>query len=75
MTPGPNLSLRIPPFTKSELKAVIGALEDAGDSCRNSDLVAVLIGRVAAQVKTPRELQKLGADIRAYRVRAKPLGY
>jgi hypothetical protein len=75
MRPNPTLSLRVPPFTKTELQSVVDALKDEGVGLRQDDLVAVLISRAAVFVGNQKALEKLGTEIRTYRAKAKPLGF
>jgi hypothetical protein len=75
MRPNPTHSLRLPPFTAQELKDVVEALKNEGVGLRQDDLVAVLINRATAFVGDKKALDKLGAEIRSYRAKAKPLGF
>jgi hypothetical protein len=75
MRPNPTLSLRVPPFTKTELKKIVNALEGAGVGLRQDDLVAVLIARATVVLTNKNALAKLATEIQAYRAKAKPLGF
>ena len=46
-----------------------------GHGKKQDDLVAVLIHRAAAFTGDPKRLDDLGQEMRAHRIKAKPLGY
>jgi hypothetical protein len=73
--PSTTVALRLPPSSKAELRAVLTALEDRGESVRQEDLVGALLHRAASFVGNDKELGRLGAETRAQRVRAKAEGF
>lgn len=75
MRPNPTLALRVPPFTKKELKAAVKALNDDGVDLRQADLVGTLISRAASLVRDGDALEELGNDVRAYKKKARKLGF
>jgi hypothetical protein len=75
MRPNPTLSLRVPPFTTKELKAVVEALKYDGVDLRHGDLVGALIARAARSVRDANALEQLGADVREYKKKARKLGF
>jgi hypothetical protein len=75
MRPNPTISFRVPPFTTKELKAVLKALKDEGVDLRQDDLVATLISRATAFIGDEVALDDLGDDVRAYKKKARRLGF
>jgi hypothetical protein len=71
----PNVSIRLAPFAKDDLNALVSAVADEGQGCKQPDIVGALIGRAREALNDPNELERLAADVRAYRKRAKPLGF
>jgi hypothetical protein len=73
--PSPNVALRLPPFSKDELIALVAALKDRGDGASQHDLVAVLVHRATSFVGNDKAMDKLAAEMRAQRARARAVGY
>lgn len=80
MTPPPKqppvtVGLRLPPSSKSDLTTVLDALKARGEQLRREDLVGALLHRAVRISKKRTDLDKLGADGRAQRARAKKQGF
>jgi hypothetical protein len=73
--PRVTVGLRLPPSSKAEMRTVLEALADDGQSARQEDLVGALLHRAAALVSAQRDLRRLGADVRAQKARAKKEGF
>jgi hypothetical protein len=73
--PRVTVGLRLPPSTKAELGSLVGALKDKGESVRREDVVGALLRRAVAFTGDSKALDKLGADARAHRARAKTEGF
>jgi hypothetical protein len=73
--PPVTVGLRLPPSSKAELGTLVEALKNKGENPRREDVVGALLHRAAALANTPKALDKLGADARAQRTRAKTEGF
>jgi hypothetical protein len=67
--------LRLAPFAKRDLEALVRAIEAEGQGCKQPDVVAALVNRATTLIASQRELDRLVADVKAYRKKAKPLGF
>jgi hypothetical protein len=71
-----NTGFRLPPATKRALRDLLRRLgRSQGHSVKQDDLVAVLIARAHASVQSQAELDMLGAEVRAQRIKAAKAGY
>jgi hypothetical protein len=73
--PPVNTGLRLPPFTKADLAAVLKALEGRGETVKQDDLIAVLLKRATALVGNKPALDLLGQEMRFHRAKARKVGY
>lgn len=74
--PSPNTGFRWPTFTKKELTALKKRLAvSQGHVVKQDDLVAVLIQRASATLTAQRDLDALGAEVRAQRIKAEKAGF
>jgi hypothetical protein len=70
-----NVSLRLAPFAKTDLDALVALVDGEGQGCKQPDVVGALVARAKAAVATQKELDLLVDDVKTYRKKAKPLGY
>jgi hypothetical protein len=73
--PPVNTGLRLPPSTKAQVRALLDALRDEGETVKQDDLFGALIHRARSVVGNTKALARLGEELRAQRARARSEGF